>query len=338
MTKEEGSRKAVVSQFFAKPSSASTSNGSTVTSSTSNGALKERNSGLRAQASIISLSSSDDLFDDDDDEIEVIDTTAVPHPPSSGKKRKASLVGESSTSKNASVSNKVAVNTTSEQSKKIKVAPLFERVKNAGTTSTLNVKKEEDTGTARKLQQWKFAPGESGNTSHTDTSSPAPEKTVNGSSTNTRNEQSSSPLPQLPQASQAVEAHRAQVRKMLLGINTEWRKPPDDEADTSAAQTEEGDGDMEEYPMGEEEPVASTSKLSTTKKGKSKKQDKDSVNDVDLSKFASASDVSSKGRKTKVTGDKKGKAKAVEPAVKYTPLEQQVLDIKEKYVRQLHIQ
>lgn len=310
MTTDEGSRKAVVSQFFSKsPSNA--------------GAAAKGRNGLKKHPSIISLSSSDGV-DGDDDDIELLEdvpfsSTAAS---SSAKKRQASSSINDVAKENG---NRSAISA-SESSKKVKIAPLFERAKNTGSTSSFSVKKEEDAGTVRKLQQWKFAPGPTGDSR----SSPATSASfINGAlATSTH---SSSPLPELQKANPAVEKRRAQVRKMLLGIDTEWRKPPDDEGETSTAQ--EDAIEQAEDAMDEDEPVASTSKLPAKGKSKSTKVDKASTDAPDFSKFAStAADAKSKKSKSRAA-DKKGKSKAAEPAVKYTPLEQQVLDIKKQYVR-----
>lgn len=311
MTTDEGSRTAVVSQFFTKsPSNA--------------GAAAKGRNGLKKHPSIISLSSSDGM-DGDDDDIELLEDVPVPSTAasSSAKKRKAS----SSINDVAKENGGRPATSASEASKKVKIAPLFERAKNAGSTSSFLVKKEEDAGTVRKLQQWKFAPGATGDSR----SSPAPTASiVNGVSVTSSH--SSSPLPELQKANPAVVKRRAQVRKMLLGIDTEWRKPPeDDEGEISTAQEESTE--QTEDVMDEDEPVASTSKLSAKAKSKSSKTDKASTDAPDFSKFASIT-TDTKGKKSKSsTADNKGKGKAAEPAVKYTPLEQQVLDIKKQYVR-----
>lgn len=324
MTKSEQSGKPVVSQFFSKSSPLNKGGAA---------APKASNS-LKKHPSIISLSSSDGA-DDNDDEIEVLEgvpPSGTAAAPSSTKKRKASSINESSKENGSS---KAASSANNNSSKKVKVAPLFERVKNAGSSSSSTiVKKEDDTETVLKLQQWKFAAGPASD-SH---STPVPTtRLANGTSTSPH---SSSPLPDVPTANPAVDARRAQVRKMLLGIDTEWRRPPDDEAEASAAAGDSAD-QMGQDVMSEDddEPVASTSKLPAHTKGKSSKKDKVSNDAPDFSKFASTAGEA-KGKKSKTAkadkADQKGKGKEVEPAVKYTPLEQQVLDIKKRYVSVCH--
>lgn len=317
MPTQEGSRKAVVSQFFAKPSSSPSKGGGVAASQSRNG--------LKKQTSIISLSSSDDIGDNDD--IEVIETAPAvvsAASSSSARKRKASPINDDSSKK----SNKIGT-TGDTASKKIKVAPLFERVKNAGSTSSFSVKKEEDAGTVQRLQQWKFAATGTNGDAH---GTPFP---VAGNSARDALH-SSSPLPEVAKSNDAVQARRAQVRKMLLGIDTEWRRPPDDDAEADATPAEDAE-DVVADSMMEDEPIASTSALPVNGKAKRKGKstevdDADEGNAPDLSKFASTK-ADSKTKKTKATAsDKKGKGKAVKPAVKYTPLEQQVLDIKKKYV------
>lgn len=310
MPSEERGRPAVVSQFFAKSSS-----------STQPKAAAASSNGLKKQTSIISLSSSDGIDEDDDDIIEVIE--AAPASSYAAKKRKASLIDTVDPAKKSSKSTVPQ----EAPSKKVKVAPLFERVKNAGSTSSFSVKKEEDSGTVQRLQQWKFAAGSHGE-SHQSTPPPG-DSTVRNAANGSPD--SSSPLPELDKSTQAVQARRAHVRKMLLGIDTEWRKPRDDEAEVQTVPAEDAEGADDDKMTGDE-PVASTSKLPANGKAKKgKNSGNSSASTPDLSKFAAPSEKGKKGKSSSIA-DKKGKGKAVEPTVKYTPLEQQVVDIKKKYV------
>lgn len=296
MPSEERGRPAVVSQFFSK-------------SSTSQQSSKESRNGLKKQTSIISLSSSDDAEDNDIQVIETAPAVVVAGQSSANKRKAVPISGTSKTP--ASASQEPA-------SKKVKVAPLFERVKHAGANPSFAVKKEDDAATVQRLQQWKFANGTNGNSSGT-----PPPDTANTS----HKRHSFSPLPDIAASSQAVQARRAQVRKLLLGIDTEWRKPPDEEAEAEASHADDS-GDANDDSLMEDEPVASSSNGRTQGKA-SKKPTEDSLNTPDFSRFAA--EKSKKG-KSVTTTSKKGKAKAPEPAVKYTPLEQQVIDIKQKYV------
>lgn len=302
MPSDEHGRPAVVSQFFSKSSTAQTS-------------PKNHRNGLKKQTSIISLSSSDDVEDDD---IQVIKTApaVVAAASSAAKKRKAAPIVEIAKQTSSKPSSQEPA------SKKVKVAPLFERVKNGGGASSFSVKKEDNAATVQRLQQWKFAAGTNGST-------PPPE-----TADVVRSMHSSSPLPEIAASTQAVQARRAQVRKMLLGIDIDWRKPPDEEAEPEGSHPDDS-GDASDDSLMEDGPIASTSKLPPNGRAQSKASKK-SASDAgalpDLSKFAADKSEKSKKGKSIAGTDKKGKAKAVEPAIKYTPLEQQVIDIKQKYV------
>jgi hypothetical protein len=303
-----------VSQFFTKPSSSSQKKAAAGSSSSSSPAIKDRTS-LKKQTSIISLSSSDGvdgIDDDDDDDIQIIDAV------STSNKRKATTTINSSSSTSALLHNNA--NNSEGPNKKVKVAPLFERVKNAGVVPPPAVKKEEDAALSQRLSQWKFAaagsqrndtpPVTAGGAGHT-----------NDSDVENRSA-SSSPLPEVGKSNEAVLARRAHVRKMLLGINTEWRRPPDEEDSAMTVDQDDAVLNDEDDTASNDQPAAGTSKLPSKPIA------------PDLSQFASSTNTKTKAKKGKVmTADKKGKGKATEPeGIKYTPLEQQVLEIRKQYV------
>ena len=316
--KEDGSSQAtgnppVVSQFFNKPK-ASQKQAAEAAASSGSSAKKPDTSkaignGIQKQASIISLS------DDDADEIEVIEQVPA-------KRKSATENGKAEQGKAA---------------KKIKVAPLFEKTK-----ALPAVKREDGSSSAvapgavaglqdslSRLQQWKFSATPAAKTTQSTS-------TLNSSANGLDSAVSSSPLPDVPRASapskadRALEAQRALVRKRLMGHDADWRKHMS-EADDSAPPEPNSASDNDE----DDAPVASTSKAA---KGKSKaSEDKENIPPANsrFADFASstketASAAKGKGKAGKA--DVKGKGKAIEPAVKYTPLEQQVLDIKKRNV------
>ena len=319
MPSEGSSRKAVVSQFFTKPSSSSQKKaavGSSSTSSSSPAVRKDRTS-LKKQTSIISLSSSDGV-DDLDDDIQIIDAV------STSNKRKASTTINSSSSFSAllhQVNNNA--NNSEAPNKKVKVAPLFERVKNAGVVSSPAVKKEEDAALSQRLSQWKFAAaGDQRNGTPPAAAGGATTGHTNDSDVETYASASSSPFPEVGKSNEAVLARRAHVRKMLLGINTEWRRPPDEEETAMSVDQDDAVVNDEDDAASHDQPMPSTSKLHSK------------TTAPDLSQFASSTTTKSKAKKGKaIIADKKGKSKATEPeGIKYTPLEQQVLEIRKQYV------
>lgn len=335
MPVEANGRKTVTSQFFP-----------TQAGSSSSSSKKQRDPvPLSKQTSIISLSSSDGVEVDDD--IQFIEDKSVAQARgvtssnvSNSKKRKSapSISNGSNNNPEKNQHSMVSLNggTDASQSnnKKPKVAALFERAKNGGKLSTV-VKSEETGASLQKLQQWKFAgdPQSEGQKRNGRTSSPtdATTKTVNAVSVS--NTTSSSPLPDIGSDSktrEVIAARRAKVRKMLLGIDTNWRKSAL-VADDTGSNKENAEDRMDESAEENDSdgPVASTSK---------------SVQSGTSSHFAKfASNASAKttngvgqdekaGKKGKGMGKGKERAVQLEPDVKYTPLEQQVLDIKAKYV------
>lgn len=303
MKGESGSQasKPVVSQFFTKPAKTSAS------ASTSNArpAPVQAKNGLQKQPSIISLSD-----DDDDDELQVLEVPS---------KRKAESPATGPKGKSKDEQGKPA--------KKVKVAPLFEKtralpsVKREGSPSGPSAGAGES---LNRLQQFRF------------TAAP-PLAPSNGSTSPQKNvaaAMSSSPLPDAPRAStskadKALEAQRAQVRKRLLGIDV-TRRPSEDDEPPPAEESDASDLN------GEDAPVASTSKAGNSKSKGS--EDKENIAPLASSRFANFASSTSKGPDAKGKGKAKsdakgkGKAKDADSGVKYTPLEQQVLDIKKQNV------
>jgi DNA mismatch repair protein MSH3 len=263
------------------------------------------------------------LSDDDADDLEILEVAAGA---AAAPKRKLSETGISKADEGGS------------KAKKVKVAPLFERTKGLPA-----VKREEGTsaGAARsagvqdslnRLQQWKFS------------ATPAVAKAASPSESQTNGLPSSSPLPEVPgvsKADKALEAQRAQVRKRLLGHETSWQRHTEDEARSPPA-TEPNSASEEDE---DEAPVASTSKAKGKGKGRVSDQDKENIPPAASSRFASfasagkdAKDGTAKGKGKKTDAKGKGKAKEAETGVKYTPLEQQVMDIKKRNVGTVAIQ
>ena len=303
----------VVSQFFNKPKAsqkqAAASSGSGAKKPDKSQPAKTNGNGIQKQASIISLS------DDDVDEIEVIEQVPA-------KRKSATENGKAEEGKAA---------------KKIKVAPLFEKTK-----ALPAVKREDGSSSAvapgavaglqdslSRLQQWKFSATPAAKATQSTS-------TLNFSANGLDSAGSSSPLPDVPRASapskadRALEAQRALVRKRLMGHDADWRKHMS-EADESAPPEPNSASDNDE----DDAPDASTSKAA---KGKSKaSEDKENIppSSSRFAGFASSTKETTsaaKGKGKAGKADVKGKGKATEPAVKYTPLEQQVLDIKKRNV------
>lgn len=307
----------VVSQFFTKPGksqSATAAPGATAKKSTGPAAGQN---GLAKQPSIISLSDDDDDDGDkvDKDELQILEVPS---------KRKAPVVNGAS---NGNEGNKA---------KKVRVAPLFEKTK-----ALPAIKREGSPSAApaghsmqeslNRLQQFKYTAAPAVANGQAVTLSPA-KSAQNGALP------TSSPLPDLPKASssksdKALEAQRALVRKRLLGFDTSYKRA--DEGDSPSGEPRSG-SDEEEVAS---EPVASTSRAGKGKDESRASEDKENVppSTGRFANFASSSKdagsaIGAKGKEKAAKADLKGKGKANEAEITYTPLEQQVLDIKKRNV------
>ena len=202
--------------------------------------------------------------------------------------------------------------------KKVKMAPLFERAKD---TQISDKKEKEASGeAAKKLQRWKFAPSES-----------LAQPPITG--------ESSPGLPDLPgmskHFSKSLETQRAEVRRKLLGGATRVRQYSIENDEGESMHSMNQDEEMQDRDAEEEEtvPFASTSYSKIPSKDKGKAEEKTApvaMVGSRFSKFVARSKGTStvKGKKSNIAANLNAK----DATLKYTPLEQQVLDIKAENV------
>ena len=259
--------------------------------------------------SIISLS---DGSDDDDDDLQLLDGPSVP------SKRAAPTDSKSRSNPSAAAAAEAPAK------KKIKVAALFDRTRNA--PSAVKLEEGATKETVQKLSQYRLAPviNQNGNA--------APPSSTPAAKAGPSADSSSSPLPSAPggKADKKVLAHRAAVRQRLLGFDASqyWAGGTEE-----TPHIEEGDADSD---GDENTPVAGTSKST----GNIKKKELDgSGKGASTSRFSQFAAKTGNGTASEDSDSSsaapaktaKGKDKAA--AVKYTPLEQQVIDLKKKHVR-----
>jgi len=261
---------------------------------------------LVKKPSIISLSDGSD----DDEDLQLLDGLSVP------SKRAAPTDGRGRSEPSAAAAAEAPAK------KKVKVAALFDRIRNA--PSIVKLEEGAAKGTLQKLSQYRLAPVITHN------GNAAPSSTTPAARAGPSADSSSSPLPSVPgsQSDKKVLAHRAAVRQRLLGFDASQYKAGD-AAEGAVAEEGEADSDGDENT-----PVASTSK--GTGKGK-KKEDDSSGKSASTSRFSQFAAKTGKGTSSEDSDSSsaapaksaKGKGKAA--AVKYTPLEQQVIDLKKKH-------
>lgn len=356
---------AVVSSFFNHQTTSSSSQPSR--SASSKPGTSSINTGLGKHPSIISL--SDGGSSDDDDGIQVVESKSskntsatVPskrprnivkdeegdegdleeiQPASKLKRGEGGGSSPKASQPRVSAGPSLTNASTTTAKKEIKVAPLFAKAaRAANNASTTNTRNDSSAATIDKLQQWKQSPTVAG-----PPSSAVHQRTVAQGS-------SSSPLPEAPVRTtqtydDALAAQRAAVRAKLLGSRP-FQPASDDGVESSADRRSPAEGedaderlyarstdsdDVSEDDMRDSE-SHSSSTLSHRKKGKAT-----STSELqEPSKFAkfAAAGPSISSDDTGVSAKKKGKGKAKREEkatdITYTPLEQQVLALKARYV------